>query len=70
MTLNTAALKRQYRAICADKGTKPTKLGLRLFMSQARAIATVNAKERQGLRISVTDARRAGMPVKGAKDGK
>jgi hypothetical protein len=63
MRVNTAALKRQYRAICADNGTRPTKLGLRLFMSQARAIGRVNAKERQGLRISVVDAQRAGMPV-------
>jgi len=65
VTLNTAALKRQYRAICAEAGTTPSKLGLRLFMSQARAIGRVNAKERQGLRISVTDASRTGMPMGG-----
>jgi hypothetical protein len=62
---NTAALKRQYRAKCEATGTTPSKLGLRLFMSQARAIGRVDAKGRQGLRISVVDAQRAGMPVKG-----
>lgn len=69
MTLNTAALKRQYRAKCEGNGTTPSKLGLRLFMSQARAIGRVNAKERQGQRISVNDAQRTGMPVKGVDHG-
>ena len=63
MKFNTAALKQRYRAKCEADGTKPTKIGLRLFMQQARAIGKINAKQQRGGLISLSDVKKAGMPV-------
>lgn len=64
MRVDTAELKSRYRALCEHKGQKCTKHGLRLFLNQARAIAAVHAKEQRGGLVTLTDAKRVGMPVK------